>query len=69
MSSKVSTTFNLGSLFNSQSLTYPANVTLYQVDDDIYEPEEVATTNLFNTFLDALDGVRDVAVFLWKPNH
>jgi tripeptidyl-peptidase I len=26
------------------------------VDDDIYEPEEVATTNVFNTFLDALDG-------------
>jgi tripeptidyl-peptidase-1 len=32
-------------------------VTLYQVDDQLYEPEEVATTNLFNTFLDALDGV------------
>lgn len=33
-------------------------MTLYQVDDQLYEPEEVATTNLFNTFLDALDGVR-----------
>jgi tripeptidyl-peptidase-1 len=30
-------------------------VTLYQTDDVIYEPVEVATTNLFNTFLDALD--------------
>lgn len=38
------------------SLIYPQTVTLYQVDDQIYEPEEVATTNLFNTFLDALDG-------------
>lgn len=41
----------------SFSLIYPQTVTLYQVDDQIYEPEEVATTNLFNTFLDALDGV------------
>lgn len=40
------------------SLIYPQTVTLYQTDDQIYEPEEVATTNLFNTFLDALDGVR-----------
>lgn len=39
------------------ALLYPQTVTLYQVDDQIYEPEEVATTNLFNTFLDALDGV------------
>lgn len=39
------------------SLLYPQTVTLYQVDDQIYEPKEVATTNLFNTFLDALDGV------------
>jgi len=38
------------------SLIYPQTVTLYQVDDQIYEPEEIATTNLFNTFLDALDG-------------
>ncbi|KAL9064346.1 MAG: hypothetical protein Q9157_007866 [Trypethelium eluteriae] len=38
------------------SLIYPQTVTLYQVDDQIYEPQEVATTNLFNTFLDALDG-------------
>lgn len=37
-------------------MIYPQVVTLYQVDDQIYEPEEVATTNLFNTFLDALDG-------------
>lgn len=42
---------------SSYSLLYPQEVTLYQVDDQIYEPEEVATTNLFNTFLDALDGV------------
>ncbi|KAJ5618801.1 subtilisin-like protein [Penicillium lagena] len=38
------------------SLIYPQSVTLYQVDDQLYEPVEVATTNLFNTFLDALDG-------------
>lgn len=38
-------------------MIYPQTVTLYQVDDDLYEPVEVATTNLFNTFLDALDGV------------
>jgi hypothetical protein len=42
---------------NSFSLIYPQTVTLYQVDDQLYEPAEVATTNLFNTFLDALDGV------------
>lgn len=41
----------------SYALIYPQSVTLYQVDDQIYEPKEVATTNLFNTFLDALDGV------------
>jgi tripeptidyl-peptidase-1 len=41
----------------SYSLIYPQTITLYQVDDQIYEPEEVATTNLFNIFLDALDGV------------
>jgi hypothetical protein len=41
----------------SYALIYPQSVTLYQVDDQIYEPIEVATTNLFNTFLDALDGV------------
>ncbi|KUJ11542.1 subtilisin-like protein [Mollisia scopiformis] len=40
----------------STSLIYPQTVVLYQTDDDIYEPQEVATTNLFNTFLDALDG-------------
>ncbi|RAO73388.1 uncharacterized protein BHQ10_009400 [Talaromyces amestolkiae] len=38
------------------SLIYPQEVVLYQVDDQLYEPAEVATTNLFNTFLDALDG-------------
>ncbi|PYH83323.1 subtilisin-like protein [Aspergillus uvarum CBS 121591] len=38
------------------ALIYPQQVTLYQVDDQYYEPREVATTNLFNTFLDALDG-------------
>lgn len=43
----------------SFSLIYPQTVTLYQVDDQLYEPEEVATTNLFNTFLDALDGVSE----------
>lgn len=45
-------------VINSYALIYPQTVTLYQVDDQLYEPEEVATTNLFNTFLDALDGVR-----------
>jgi tripeptidyl-peptidase I len=39
-----------------QSLIYPQTITLYQVDDQLYEPAEVATTNVFNTFLDALDG-------------
>lgn len=38
-------------------MIYPQEVVLYQVDDQLYEPAEVATTNLFNTFLDALDGV------------
>ncbi|KAK2624864.1 hypothetical protein QTJ16_006057 [Diplocarpon rosae] len=38
------------------SLIYPQTVTLYQTDDDIYGPQEAATTSLFNTFLDALDG-------------
>ncbi|RDW60726.1 hypothetical protein BP6252_12109 [Coleophoma cylindrospora] len=38
------------------SLIYPQTVTLYQVDDYIYAAEELATTNIFNTFLDALDG-------------
>jgi tripeptidyl-peptidase-1 len=42
---------------DSVSLIYPQDVTLYQVDDQIYGPEEDATINLFNTFLDALDGV------------
>ena len=40
----------------SYSLIWPQQVTLYQTDDQIYEPIEVATTNVFNTFLDALDG-------------
>ncbi|KAK4541079.1 hypothetical protein LTR36_008304 [Oleoguttula mirabilis] len=38
------------------SLVYPQSVTLYQVDDQIYSPAEVALDNTFNTFLDALDG-------------
>lgn len=38
------------------SLTYPQSVTLYQVDDSVYAPAEVALDNTFNTFLDALDG-------------
>ncbi|RFU29342.1 hypothetical protein B7463_g7016, partial [Scytalidium lignicola] len=38
------------------SLIYPQTVTLYQVDDQIYSPAEVALVNTFNTFLDALDG-------------
>lgn len=50
----------------SYSLIYPQSVTLYQVDDQLYEPEEVATTNLFNTFLDALDGVSIINVSFWN---
>ncbi|KAN0112550.1 subtilisin-like protein [Hyaloscypha variabilis] len=38
------------------SLIYPQTVTLYQTDDQIYSPQEVALVNTFNTFLDALDG-------------
>ncbi|KAH8812458.1 Pro-kumamolisin, activation domain-containing protein [Xylogone sp. PMI_703] len=38
------------------SLVYPQTVTLYQDDDQIYGPAEVALVNTFNTFLDALDG-------------
>lgn len=41
----------------SISLIYPQTVTLYQVDDQIYSPAEVALVNTFNTFLDAIDGV------------
>lgn len=51
---------------NRYSLIYPQSVTLYQVDDQLYEPEEVATTNLFNTFLDALDGVRLIDMSIWN---
>lgn len=40
----------------AESLLYPQNVTLYQVDDQVYEPVEVNKANLFNTFLDAIDG-------------
>lgn len=38
------------------SLVYPQSVVVYQVDDSIYAPQEVAEINTFNTFLDALDG-------------
>ena len=38
------------------SLVYPQSVIVYQVDDGIYAPQEVALENTFNTFLDALDG-------------
>ncbi|KAF2764443.1 subtilisin-like protein [Teratosphaeria nubilosa] len=40
----------------TMALIYPQSITLYQVDDFIYGPEEVALDNTFNTFLDALDG-------------
>jgi tripeptidyl-peptidase I len=40
----------------SYSLIYPQQVTLYQTDDQIYSPLEVADVNTFNTFFDALDG-------------
>lgn len=45
-------------------MIYPQEVVLYQVDDQLYEPVEVATTNLFNTFLDALDGVCIHRIFI-----
>lgn len=38
-------------------MIYPQTVTLYQTDDQVYSPAEVALVNTFNTFLDALDGV------------
>lgn len=38
------------------ALVHPQSVVLYQVDDAIYAPKEVADVNTFNTFLDALDG-------------
>jgi tripeptidyl-peptidase-1 len=38
------------------ALVYPQSVILYQVDDAVYAPEEIARDNTFNTFLDALDG-------------
>lgn len=39
-------------------MIYPQTITLYQTDDQVYSPAEVALVNTFNTFLDALDGVR-----------
>jgi tripeptidyl-peptidase-1 len=51
------------------SLIYPQEVILYQVDDQLYEPAEVATTNLFNTFLDALDGVSRQKRTSFKDNY
>lgn len=56
--------YQLTICLSSTALIYPQTVTLYQVDDQLYEPEEVATTNLFNTFLDALDGVSTAALSL-----
>lgn len=44
------------SLYHRTAIVYPQTVTLYQTDDDIYEPIEVVKANVFNTFLDALDG-------------
>jgi tripeptidyl-peptidase I len=38
------------------SLVYPQSVVIYQVDDAVYAPKEIAKDNTFNTFLDALDG-------------
>lgn len=38
------------------SLIYPQSVVIYQVDDQVYSPAEIAVDNTFNTFLDALDG-------------
>lgn len=38
------------------ALIYPQTTTLYQTDDQIYSPAEVADVNTFNTFLDAIDG-------------
>jgi tripeptidyl-peptidase-1 len=41
------------------SLIYPQSVTLYQTDDSVYNSDFRSTglNGLFNTFLDALDGV------------
>ena len=33
------------------ALIYPQTITLYQVDDQVYGPKEVALVNTFNTFL------------------
>lgn len=38
------------------ALIYPQKVINYQVDDKYWGPKEIAKDNLFNTFLDALDG-------------
>lgn len=41
----------------STALIYPQTVTLYQTDDQIYEPLEDSTKGIqYNTFLDAIDG-------------
>lgn len=55
-----STAHRLQLTWNRYSLIYPQTVTLYQTDDQIYSVEDLDTTNLFNTFLDALDGVSDL---------
>ncbi|KAK4506247.1 hypothetical protein PRZ48_004212 [Zasmidium cellare] len=38
------------------SLIYPQSVVVYQVDDANYASQELSKDNLFNTFLDAVDG-------------
>jgi tripeptidyl-peptidase-1 len=44
------------------SLIYPQSVTLYQTDDSAYGKEFrfIGFNGLFNTFLDALDGVSTI---------
>lgn len=38
-------------------IIYPQNITLFTTDDSNYVANASATTGLFNTFLDAIDGV------------
>lgn len=40
-------------------IIYPQNITVFQVDDEYYHLYTVSYRGLFNTFLDAIDGVSD----------
>jgi tripeptidyl-peptidase I len=39
-------------------IIYPQTITLFQTDDSNYASDDTPTAGFFNTFLDALDGVR-----------